>query len=433
MGHPEVQIISPSSNPGKETGHLQIFESQKHDNSSEHEQVEDTFDFHSKNLRVFPLSEQATHITRVSIDYNQISQLPTKLSEQFPQLESFNANGNEIFVLPDDFGEFSHLQELCLCENRLVSLPESLHKLKKLKVLRVNANLLKRLYAEIGQNSYLEILCVDENKLKRFPATLGLLRNLRVLEAANNRLEVLPSTLNFLENLRSVDLSNNRLTEIPESFGQLRNLTHIDLSENKIRHLCNIFQSTKTLQCLFLDMNVFSRCPDWFRDLEGIEEIRMKCNELSGLALPEGFGLKSRHLKILDLRGNFIEELPTSIRHLCSLKSLLLGTPENCFERNPSFQSGNWLRLLPCNFAELVVLRELYLAENQLEALPEDIGKLVHLEDIFLGKNNLKKEKKNTTHNEPRKEMFQMLLLSLLDTKQNTVFNCKLFCLPSPH
>ncbi|BFZ02575.1 hypothetical protein BsWGS_05614 [Bradybaena similaris] len=396
MGQPDAMINVPGSSSEKCTKCLQVDDSvlKDHDDDDDagHGKLLTMLDVCSQGLTCLSLSNAANkpiHITCVNLDYNKITQLPHGISEELPFLQSFTANGNELSSLPDEFGDFSNLEELHLCENNLESLPESLCRLTKLKVLALNANCLKRLHAEIGQNSSLEIIRVDENKLKCFPATLGLLRNLRVLEANSNRLEYLPSTLNYLEKLSVVDLSNNRLTAIPESFGDLKHLTHVDLSENKIGHLCQHFRSSKVLQRLFLDLNVFAKCPEWFTDLEHIVEIRMKCNELSGQALPEGFGLQSKHLKLLDLRGNFMQELPASFGHLMSLEVLLLGTPHSYLERKPHFINGNWLSILPHKFTELICLTKLFLEENQLRVLPEDVGNLVHLEDLFLGSNML--------------------------------------------
>ncbi|CAG5118137.1 unnamed protein product [Candidula unifasciata] len=389
MGQPEALIVLPRD---KDTNYLQTHDSVHKYDGAENEKLQTLLDVCSEGLTYLSLSDvkyRKVHITRVNLDYNKITQLPERLNEELPFLKYFTANGNELSSLPDDFGDLSNLEEIYLCENKLSSLPESLCKLSKLKVLKLNANCLRKLHSEIGQNISLETLSVDENKLKCFPATLGLLRNLCVLEANYNRLEYLPSTLNYLERLSVVDLSSNRLTSIPESFGDLKNLTHVDFSENKIGHLCQHFQSSKMLQRLFLDLNVFARCPEWFTDLESIVEIRMKCNELSGKALPEGFGFKSKHLKMLDMRGNFVQELPASFGHLLSLDLLLLGTPHNYLERKPHFLNGNWLSILPQSFTELTSLTKLFLEENQLRILPEDIGNLFHLEDLFLGSNML--------------------------------------------
>ncbi|RUS76272.1 hypothetical protein EGW08_015965, partial [Elysia chlorotica] len=347
-------------------------------------------DLSSSLVSEFPgnhLGSNCTHIVHLNIDYNDICEIPNGLSSQLPNLQIFQADGNELLKLPDDFGDFQFLRKLCICENRLKSLPESLMNLKNLQLLKVSSNSLRQLHSEIGQNFLLEELHVEENKLKRLPATLGLLKHLHTLIASDNRIEQLITTIGECENLKVVDLSRNRINQIPQSFGHLSKLTRIDLSENKVCDLGEQFASCSSLESIFLDLNMFAKFPQWFQDLEKVQEISMKSNDLGGAAVPEGFGFKSQDLRILDLRGNIIEVLPKSFCHLSSLKVLMLGTPLEYLERSPNFQNGNWLRFLPDNFHLLTSLTKLCVEENQLLALPERIGDLVNLEEFYFGSN----------------------------------------------
>ena len=96
----------------------------------------------SQEIKNFPfvnLHQLGTHITCVNINYNRISKLPNGLAEQMPGLKYLLANGNDISVLPDDFGNFGNLEILSICENNLTNLPETLCNLKNLKVLKINA------------------------------------------------------------------------------------------------------------------------------------------------------------------------------------------------------------------------------------------------------------------------------------------------------
>ena len=359
--------------------------------SNHHDALEDerVLDLSSNLISEFPgyhLDVLCSHIVHLNIEYNDICEIPIGLSKRLPNLQIFRADGNELHMLPDDFGDFQFLRKLCVCENKLVSLPESLMKLGNLQLLKVSSNSLRQLHCEIGQNVLLEEIHVEENKLKRLPATLGLLKHLHTLIASDNRIEQLITTIGECENLKVVDLSRNKIHHIPDSFGHLSKLTKIDLSENKICTFSDFFASCGSLESIFLDLNMIGKFPQWFQDLEKIQEISLKSNDLGGAAIPEGFGFKSKDLRVLDLRGNFIEMLPESFCHLSSLKVCMLGTPLDYLERSPSFQNGNWLRYLPKNFHLLTALTKLCVEENQVLALPEEIGSLVNLEELYFGK-----------------------------------------------
>ena len=402
MGNPEdafQQSVQPVQNSGNEkhriTSACNGLTSEDADNdhdskSNDYNGLEsDTvLDLSSRLISEFPahhLDIACSHIVNLNIEYNDICEIPCGLSQQLPNLQVFRADGNELDRLPDDFGDFQFLRELCICENKLFSLPESLMKLKNLRSLRVSSNSLRQLHSEIGQNSALEEIHAEENKLKRLPSTLGLLKQLHTLIASDNRIEQLVTTIGECESLQVVDFSRNKISHIPESFGSLTNLTRIDLSENKIYSMCESFSSCGSLEYIFLDLNMFGKFPKWFSDLEKIQEISMKSNELGGAAVPEGFGCKSQYLRVLDLRGNFIEVLPESFCHLSSLQVCSLGTPLDYLERSPSFQNGNWLTHLPENFHNLTALTKLCVEENQVLALPQEIGELVNLEQLFFG------------------------------------------------
>ncbi|XP_005099902.1 leucine-rich repeat protein soc-2 homolog [Aplysia californica] len=346
----------------------------------------------SQDIKLFcsiDFSKVGAQLTCLNLNYNRLCSLPSGLSVQLPNLCSFLADGNDLSTLPEDFGDLTHLQELCLCENNLTVLPETLCRLKDLKILKVRANSLRQLYSEIGQNTFLEVISVDENRLKRFPATIGLLKKLRILEANDNKIETLPSTVHFLESLRTLDLSRNRIDRLPDTFGELRNLRRIDFSNNKLTHLCGTCKSASVLEYIFLDSNQIAVVPEWFCDLESVKEITLKGNELFGCAFKEQFGSKSTHLESLDLRGNYLDKLPSNFTKMTSLKVLLMGTPLEALERNPNFLNGNWLTSLPEHFADLESLTTLRLEENQLSFLPEDFGRLSHLEELLLGNNFL--------------------------------------------
>lgn len=80
-------------------------------------------------------------------------------------------------------------------------------------------------------------------------------------------------------------------------------------------------------------------------------------------------------VKILDLKGNNITEIPSEIGKLTSLVDLNL--------------TYNQLVQLPSEIGNLINLKSLYLTNNKLTKLPNEIGNLSNLDFLSLGDNSL--------------------------------------------
>ena len=73
-----------------------------------------------------------------------------------PKLESIDASGNAITVLPAEIGNCENLEELLLFANQLKVLPKELGKLTKLKTLNLFNNKVMKLPVEVGTLGALE-------------------------------------------------------------------------------------------------------------------------------------------------------------------------------------------------------------------------------------------------------------------------------------
>ena len=86
-------------------------------------------------------------------------------------------------------------------------------------------------------------------------------------------------------------------------------------------------------------------------------------------------GVKSPHIKSLDLSKKDYESIPDNIRFLRNLRSLCL--------------NNNDLRILPDSICELKRLKSLDISDNLLRGLPTNIGNLVCLESLSMNNNRL--------------------------------------------
>ncbi len=80
-------------------------------------------------------------------------------------------------------------------------------------------------------------------------------------------------------------------------------------------------------------------------------------------------------LKVLNLRGNKLKELPSEIGKLVNLKTLIV--------------LGNKLKELPSEIGKLLKLEKLFVSNNKLKKLPPEIGKLLLLKELHINDNPL--------------------------------------------
>ena len=91
--------------------------------------------------------------------------------------------------------------------------------------------------------------------------------------------------------------------------------------------------------------------------------------------LPDDFGHKLKHLRVLYLQGNKISKLPASIGNLKHLEKLYL--------------QNNNITTLPASIGNLKHLEHLGLSYNNITTLPESIGNLKHLKELTLCNNKI--------------------------------------------
>ncbi|PHJ22035.1 leucine rich repeat protein [Cystoisospora suis] len=215
---------------------------------------------------------------RVDISFNAIRELPygvpdaeverspraeVKYHELWPVLQFFIARENKLTSLPEAFCVLPNLKHLDLTGNSLISLPANFSSLSALVELRIG----------------------------------------------NNKLQRLPNDLHLLHSLAVIDCSHNSLVEIPRRLLSCAcpALQSLICSFNQIRQL-------SVGQCMCAGSCDASASPS------PSSPVRSPCSRLEVLecasnclvSLPEGFGMVFSRLRQLDLRNNFISDLPSA-------------------------------------------------------------------------------------------------------------------------
>nr|XP_034833425.1 leucine-rich repeat protein 1-like [Maniola hyperantus] len=206
------------------------------------------------------------------------------------------------------------------------------------------------------------------NNRSEFPAK-GLPRTLKFLNIVGLKLCNFRWDILLLHQLNILNLSDNEIETIPPEFGRLASLSELYLSNNSLG---------------------LSNNPDW-RWLFGLQV----CNKL----------------KLLDLSGNKLKNLPKDIWKLQNLVTLKV--------------DNNSLNNLPSTLGRISTLRYLSVSKNNLQTLP---CSLMHcgLEHIDISTNNFTSE---TT--EPKLMPCEFYINSLVHIAAKTVLKHKLFYAPN--
>jgi Leucine-rich repeat (LRR) protein len=264
----------------------------------------------------------------------------------------------------------------------------------------------------------LKALLLDKNELTEIPALIANLENLESLALRENLITRIPDEIGNLEHLIELDLGLNKVVNIPDSLlksSRSKHILDLDLEENIIEHdevqrfnalasdgkvelyaprqfIFRIMRArSEILERLkkvlndwiireedeYLPIEINSRIEAKRRILECFKDNSDSLN-LDGLdltSLPNGIIAKLNHLRVLNLEGNQLTEIPAEIGKLKELIFLNL--------------DGNELTQVPAEIWNLTRLKTLFLKDNQLTQIPVEIGNLKELEHLHLEGNSL--------------------------------------------
>ena len=191
-------------------------------------------------------------------------------------------------------------------------------------------------------------LHLDRLNLKRIPEEIVKLDQLEVLDLSRNQLDHFPEQLMGLHNLQSLSLASNQLMDLEDKqmdYEFLQNLQSLDLSENQLHHslIERLLHSLRQLKILNLNGNQLKDLP---RETNMLQELRQ-----------------------LHIERNHFEEIPTIISRLEKLELLDI--------------SHNQIQGISSVVTNLEKLQTLDMGYNRVQHLPEDLlamPQLIHVE-----------------------------------------------------
>jgi Leucine-rich repeat (LRR) protein len=173
---------------------------------------------------------------------------------------------NLLKSVPEHLAELTELNYLQLDHNMLEKLPPELRSLEKLRKLYLRHNRFSSprfaLPQDLGQLRNIIELHLGHNQLPKLPLALASMDRLRVLGLEHNRLHQLQGdVLVRLRGLQQLLLNGNELSSLPEEIGQLVKLKTLHLHENKISSLPTSTRELTELQSLTLHANCMAMSP----------------------------------------------------------------------------------------------------------------------------------------------------------------------------
>ncbi|KAL9696305.1 hypothetical protein quinque_015590 [Culex quinquefasciatus] len=279
----------------------------------------------------------------------------------------------------------AHLESLSIVNGKLTQVPtKALAGLKKLMVLDFELNEISAIEEYAFYGLHLVKLNMKGNRLERIPenAFSGLEDSLAELDLSENRLKQFPTgALKRLENLRSVRLSMNEINSLEQddSYTRFGSLVFLDLSLNNFVELYsdvfNPFPYVKTLSLYNNFIELVHR--DSFVSLKELQSLDLSHNQVVFVD-PEVFSA-NRKLHTVDLSHNHIHYVSGVFANLPLLREIFLS-------------ENNILELTDDCFSNSSSIKVIYLENNSLQRLGSDtLATLTNLEQLYLSGNHIQR------------------------------------------
>ncbi|KAL5540922.1 hypothetical protein UlMin_044898 [Ulmus minor] len=355
-----------------------------------------------------------------------------------------------------------NLRYLNLCKTAVEELPPSIWRLDDLVSLDISDNrFLKSVPTDILKLRSLHSLSFNGcSTLVKFPLVP---RNLRWLRLSKTTIEQVPSSIDSLPHLKEFSLMDCKsLKSLPTSICNLKSLTRLDLFGcSELESFPEILEPMEHLEYLDLNETVIKKLPSSIENLIALSSLTMvRCGSLEfipnsiynikGLggfstgncSKLEKFPFVPNHschlnnldlsycgileisdsisslssLKRLDLRGNVIETIPTSIKQLSKLKLLKVTNCKNLQSLPELPLSLDVLYACGCTSLEIVKS-----SRNELvQGYWDDYHVAAYKEFLFYGCLKLDQKVRNNIVTEFQLRVFQ----TSTETSTPTVSSC---------
>ncbi|XP_078583947.1 uncharacterized protein LOC144866451 [Branchiostoma floridae x Branchiostoma japonicum] len=338
-----------------------------------------------------------TDLEILDVSKNKLTSIPEAIG-RLQKLSRLDAYSNMLTRLPQAIGSLQNLQHLYVYRNNLSELPDGLEALQKLELLNVRDNNLTKLPSKMfsclnlvtfeARNNKLSslppgveklrkltFLCIDDNQLTEVAHGVCSLLNLEVLGVGNNKLSTFPPGVENLQQLRELNIYGNQLTEVPPGVCSLPNLEKLSVGPNPIRRLPDDVRRLARLKSLSVPSCQFDEFPRQVLQLKTLE--KLYAGQSTGRKfdiVPDEVG-NLQHLWLLSLENNLLKTLPSTMRHLHSLREVHVWN--NKFDTFPEV------------LCEVPAIEKLDICDNNITRLPTALYRADKLKDLDVSRNPL--------------------------------------------
>ncbi|XP_058445542.1 protein artichoke [Malaya genurostris] len=279
----------------------------------------------------------------------------------------------------------THLESLSIVNGKLTQVPtKALAGMKKLMVLDFELNEISTLEEYAFYGLHLVKLNLKGNRLERIPENglLGLEDSLAEIDFSENRLKQFPTAaLKRLENLRSVRLSMNEINSLEQddSYARFGSLVFLDLSLNNFAELySDVFNPFPFLKTLSLYNNFIELVHrDSFVSLKELQSLDLSHNKI--VFVDAEVFAANRKLHTVDLSHNHIHYVSGVFANLPLLREIFLS-------------ENNILELTVDCFNNSASVKVIYLENNSIQRIDADtLSTLFNLEQLYLSGNHIQR------------------------------------------
>ncbi|XP_044054956.1 leucine-rich repeat-containing protein 40 isoform X2 [Siniperca chuatsi] len=176
---------------------------------------------------------QLENLTELDLSNNHLKGLPSSLG-RLTCLQKLNLCHNKLSCLPDSLAQLTNVKLLDCSNNHLTEIPASLSEMLALEQLYLRHNklrLLPKLPAPVLKELYVGNNQIEQLETEQ----LACLTTMSLLELRDNKIKTLPEQITLLSTLTRLDLTNNDITTLPASLSLLPNLKVLLLEGNPLR------------------------------------------------------------------------------------------------------------------------------------------------------------------------------------------------------
>ncbi|KAH1021100.1 hypothetical protein HUJ04_010659 [Dendroctonus ponderosae] len=263
----------------------------------------------------------------IDLSKNAIRDLENYQFDNYTSLVHMNLSFNNITDLPRYVFRNQKLKTLSLSHNHLQALPFQVFAMEHMTELDLSYNYLATFLDHFFKfNKYIEILLLNNNRIAKLTSNaLADLTDLRRLDLSNNALgHIAKGLFDSLNKLEYLNLAYNPLTTLASgTFRGLRNLLELDLSGNKFTHLTfGLMHFSQHLLSLTLDDTAIEELHN--SELLGVPSLKnLSLRNNKRLREMENYVLADTPvLEVLDISGNALTYLPSSVSNLTRLRHL---------------------------------------------------------------------------------------------------------------